>query len=89
MAAVWGSKWSPNTGCQGLAQGEEGVASDMVVMAARAEGSDVGGMGGGGGTGGGGNACEREIGKELSLVYYLIRLITSSLVFIVLMGLDS
>jgi hypothetical protein len=32
---------------------------------------------------------EREIGKELSHVYYLIRLITSSLVFIVLMGLDS
>jgi hypothetical protein len=30
----------------------------------------------------------REIGKELSLIYYLIRSITSSLVFIVLIGLD-
>jgi hypothetical protein len=49
----------------------------------------VGGLGGGGGArGGGGGAREREIGKELSLVYYLIRSITSSLVFIVLIGLD-
>jgi hypothetical protein len=65
------------------------VTGSVVVTAARVEGSDVGGLGGGGGArGGGGGAREREIGKELSLVYYLIRSITSSLVFIVLIGLD-
>jgi hypothetical protein len=64
------------------------VTGSVVVTAARVEGSDVGGLGGGGGAGGGGGVREREIGKELSLVYYLILLITSSLVFIVLIGLD-
>jgi hypothetical protein len=69
---------------RGLREGV--VAGGVVVAAARAEGSD---MGDGGGAGGGGGAREREIGKELSLIYYLIHSITSSLVFIVLMGLDS
>jgi hypothetical protein len=62
------------------------VVGGVVVAVARAKGSSVGGDGG---TGGGGSALEREIGKELSHVYYLIHLITSSLVFIVLMGLGS